>query len=175
MLVIIVLYLLFVIINLQYIKRDKDLPKAVGFIVILSASYNSVTLKRLKTGLNLLKRYPKAIAVACGRTKSGIIKDFFRDRGISKAIVQDKSLNTYEDAVYLRARLPDGKNTEFILISSSGHQRRAYNTFKRVFEGEIWNHPSNDLFSFYSPLLPTGWFVNLVNVYKDIKYNRKVF
>ena len=164
-----------VLLNIFYVKRDKKLPKFTKFIVILSAAYDLITIKRLKVALSLLKKYPKAKLVVCGKEKANLMRSFLKTRGVSGFIVQDKSSNTFEDAKYLKDLLPEREKTNFILVTSASHQRRAYNTFKRVFLGKVWNYPTNDIFSFYSPLFPIGWLANLINLLKDLRYNKKSF
>lgn len=168
------LYLLVTILNLKYIKRDR-LPKRVILIVVLSATRDDVTLSRLRTATQLKASYSAAKIAICGKEKVILMKKFLKSQDVSNILVQDKSTNTYEDALYLKNLLPQKEKSSFVLITSSAHQRRAYNTFKRVFKGTIWNYPTHDIFSFYSPLLPIGWIVNIVNAIKDKQYNNKLF
>ena len=167
------LYLLITILNLKYVKRDK-LPKRIELIVVLSASRDDVTLSRLRTAIKLIGNYPGATIATCGKEKASLMKNFLKSKKFNKVIIQNKSTNTYEDALYLKNLLPQKEKSSFILITSSAHQRRAYNTFRRVFKSTIWNHPTNDILSFYSPLLPSGWIFNTINLIKDKQYNNKL-
>lgn len=166
------LYLLITILNLKYIKRDK-LPEKTELIVVLSASRDDVTLSRLRTTIRLIENYPNATIAICGKEKANLMKNFLKTKKFNKVLIQNKSTNTYEDALYLKSMLHKKEKANFILVTSSAHQKRAYNTFKRVFKNTIWNYPTSDIFSFYSPLLPTGWVINSINAFKDKKHNNK--
>lgn len=171
--IIFILYLVITILNLKYIKRDR-LPKRTTLIVVLSANRDDITLSRLKTAVRLRTTYPHATIAICGKEKADLMKGFLKANGVVNILVQNRSTNTHEDAFYLKNLLTEKEKSSFILITSSAHQRRAYNTFRRVFKSTIWNHPTNDILSFYSPLLPSGWIFNTINLIKDKQYNNQL-
>lgn len=160
------------ILSFKYIKRDR-LPKQTRFIVVLSANRDDITLSRLKAAIRLRANYPKATIAICGKEKASLMESFLKSYKVNNVLVQSMSSNTYEDASYLKDMLPEKEKSGFVLVTSSAHQRRASNTFRRVFEGKFWNHPTNDLLSYYSPLLPLGWVATCVNLWKDKKYNNR--
>jgi len=166
--------LLLAAISILYVKRDskKNIDKA-NLIVVLSGKNKYITSFRLKQALKLHK--PSRPIAICGKDMSSYMKSQLEKQGISNLLIQDKSTNTYEDAKYLSEMFPQTKHNKFVLISSLSHQRRAYKTFLKVFNKEqISNSPAwFELFSWYSPLIATGWIATGLNIYKDFKYSQQ--
>lgn len=168
------IYAILVLINFLYIKRDFFIPADIDLVVVLSASQDFVTLSRLKHGIQLLKKHPNTPLVVCGKEKANLMKKYLFEQNIKNTIIQDQSTNTYEDAIFLKRILGKKEYKKIILVSSEAHQRRALHSFQNIFNSKIFNSPSLDLFTFYSILLPTGWIINFLNSYKDLKYNGRL-
>ena len=166
--IILFVYFIFSYVSFKYTKKD-SLPKHIDFIVLLSASTNSITNHRISHARKLAARYENAEIVACGKYK----KELFRSRLTDledRLILQSSSTNTYEDALEAKNIVKGSK--KIILVSSHSHEIRALNTFLKFFKREnILCSPSNDIFTWYSFLLPTGWVASFVNYIKDRKYN----
>lgn len=143
----------------------------VKVIVVLSGDFMWDTVVRLKKGAKLSKIFPKTRIVVCGKYRGLFMKNYLQQQIQKKILLQNKSTTTFEDAKFLREILP--QNSNLILVTSSPHQRRAYHTFQKIFNGNIYNAPTNDLFNYYSPLYFGGWIAVLINLFKDLKYNGK--
>ncbi len=169
---ILIFYFAFSLLSWFYILSDK-LPKQIDYIIILSASSNKMTKRRIAKGVEVASRYPTAKILFCGKKMSSLFQEEVKNI-CNTCFVNNESTNTYEDALYGKRYLKNVKNV--ILITSSSHQRRARNTFHRVYRDmKIYNISTNDIFTLYSPFLPTGWVVTFINLFKDWKYNsRKV-
>jgi len=159
--------------SVLYIKRDPiNKLDNINLIVVLSGKNKYITNFRLKQALKLYKP-PSSVAI-CGKDMSAYMKSKLQSNGVKNVLVQDKSTNTLEDAKYLSEMFPETNKKNFVLISSLSHQRRAYNTFRKVFNKDrISNSPAwQEFFSWYSPLIVTGWIATGLNMYKDYKHNR---
>lgn len=164
------LYILLSVLSLTYTVKD-PLPKSIQNIVILSSSFKNITRQRIKTGLKLASFYPESKILFSGHDHIELFLKHSKNIK-SRVLIEDKSTNTYENAFFCKKFLGDSKN--IILVTSHSHQVRARNTFRRVYEDlEICNYPTNDIFTLYSPLLPSGWIASLINFIKDWKYNRE--
>lgn len=176
MVVILIIYILLILTNIFYIKKTRRRVNKLDIIVVLSGDFTWDTTKRLGGAVALLKKFPTATVAVCGKGRSAMMQEILRGKGVTKFIVQDHSTNTCEDAVYLLPLLPQAEKLTLGLVTSSPHQRRAYHTFKKTFpKTTIYNFPTNDFINLYSPLLPTGWIANLLNIFKDWKYNGKIW
>lgn len=165
------LYAIIVFLSFLYVKRDWRLNRKIKYIFVLSASNNLLTQQRLDRVIWLSKKLKGAKIVTCGKEKALFMKRYLRERKVTNFVVQDKSTNTYEDALYGIKFLVNG-NEPIAIVTSCTHQRRAFNAFRRIFKkSEIYNYPVNPIFSLDSVLLPTGWLGIIANIYKDIKYN----
>ena len=163
------IYLCLTILSLLYTKKD-SLPKNVDVIVILSASSDAITKQRIELGINVASKYSNSKILFCGKGKTDLftkdIKNFSNTYFINK-----DSTNTYEDAFLSKKYL--GSIQSIILVTSSSHQRRAMHTFSRVYKNlKIYNYPTNDFLTPYSPFLPSGWAAVLINLLKDYEYNK---
>lgn len=145
-----------------------------GSIVILSGDYDWDTTLRTLKGVEMKKKYKKLNLIICGKYKSSLMLNTIRKAGVDKIIIQNKSTNTFEDALFIK-EMSEGKNIfPLILVTSSPHMMRSYHTFQRVFPNKvIYKSPTNDLLNLYSPFLPTGILAVIVNIIKDWKYNGK--
>ena len=161
-------YICFSYLSLKYTKRD-SLPEHTDYIVILSASTDSITLDRIKHAKELAKSFNEAKLLSCGKYKKELFKLKLSDLK-NRSVLQIDSTNTYEDAYEVKKIVKDSEN--MVLVTSHSVQVRALNTFLKFFKREnIYCSPTNDLMSWYSPLLPTGWIASLLNYIKDRRYN----
>ncbi len=145
-------------------------------IIVLSADFDWDTINRVKKGIRLQKQNKSAPIIICGKYKSDLMKNEFTKNKIKNYVIQNESTNTYEDAVYLNKLISIDKLFPIALVTSQPHMRRSLHTFQRVFpHKKIYAYPTNDIFNLYSPFLPSGWFGSLLNIYKDFKYNAKIF
>lgn len=164
-------YLTIFFFSYLYVKKDKFLDKKICSIFVLSASNNMVTRQRLNQAISFNKKLDNAVIIACGKDKVAFMRGYLQRKGVVNFRLQDKSTNTLEDAIFGREMIKKN-NKPIAVITSPTHQRRAYNSFKKVFrETKIYNYPANPFFSFDSILLPTGWIGLVINFYKDRKYN----
>ncbi|MFH2109399.1 MAG: YdcF family protein [Patescibacteria group bacterium] len=177
MIILVIFYFLAGALSFFYIKTDKKKAgtDTAGTIVVLSAANRYITKYRLKYALKVWRGNGEIQPIAvCGKNLHRYMKDYLESRGATKIIVQDMSTNTLEDAQYLVKLLKNQCLESIVLVTSLSHQRRAYKTFRKIFKNGIANRPAwNELFSLYSPLLPTGWVATSVNLYKDIKHRSK--
>jgi uncharacterized SAM-binding protein YcdF (DUF218 family) len=140
----------------------------------LSDNFKWSTIHRLETAIRISQKYPFAKIIICGREHSNFINSYLKKEDKYRFLSQNMSTNTYEDAFYLSKKIKGIFKQNIILVTSSPHQRRAFHTFIRFFSGEIYNFPSNDYANLYSPILPSGWLAQIINIYKDYKYNGKI-
>jgi uncharacterized SAM-binding protein YcdF (DUF218 family) len=174
--VVLVIYLLLILANIFYIKKTRSQVSKLDIIVVLSGDFNWDTVKRLERVVVLLNKFPTAMVAICGKGRSALMQEHLRRNGVAKFITQDRSTNTCEDAVYLLPLLPPAEKITLGLVTSSPHQRRAYHTFKRIFpKTTIYNFPTSDFINLYSPLFPLGWVANLLNIFKDWRYNGQIW
>lgn len=165
-------YFALVLLTALYVKKD-HLPDAKNIlVVVLSGKNKKITKDRLEKGIQIQQITKGKIAV-CGKEMSEFMVTFLRQHGVKNLIVQSKSLNTDEDATFLRRMI--GSDYKLVLISSPTHQRRAWHHFKKVFPENIYNSPSSQLQSFDSVLKPIGWIGMILNIVKDYKYNKKIW
>ena len=169
------IYVTLVLLSLAYVKTGGKIDKKKKtLVVVLSVSNKYVTNFRLKQAVNL--NNSDNVIVICGKRMSKYMRSKLNEANIFEVNVQDRSMNTYEDAKFLLKYFPQTKRANIVLVSSLSHQRRAYNTFSKFFSrNQIVNRPSwGELLSVYSPFLPSGWLASLLNMYKDLLYNRRV-
>ncbi len=82
-----------------------------------------------------------------------------------------KSWNTLEDATETYKKIG---NKSIIIITSTNHIRRAYFTFRKVFNKEIICKPVCDTFSSVWAIYPLGWYYSYLNLKKNYTYNKKI-
>lgn len=125
-----------------------------GILVLGGASETVISAARRSTALNeagermtevliLARRYPDLPIIFSGGSASFFFKDvaeaqdarsFFAKLGIDPKRVQieDKSRNTYENAVFTRRVLGERAKGNWILITSAFHMPRAVGCFRRA-------------------------------------------
>jgi uncharacterized SAM-binding protein YcdF (DUF218 family) len=175
MIYIILIYIFIVVICFLYIKKNTQIKESPDCIVILSASINSFTQQRLNKAIHLATKSKNLKIIACGKEKSIFMENYLKNKSFHNYIIQNNSTNTYEDALYVQDIINKLNLKSIALVTSPTHQRRSYNTFKRVININIENFPTNLFFSIDSILLPLGWYGVLINIIKDKKYNGKLF
>lgn len=78
---------------------------------------------------------------------------------VEKILTEEKSMNTFENAKYVREIIETNKFNRLILVTSPYHQRRASLVFAKALEGlpvKIINHSSLD-----SAWRKNGWWLDL--------------
>ena len=169
-----IIYTFIVLSSFIYIRWDKSTSREISTIVILSGKSKYITDFRLRWGINYIRKHNyKGKVYVCGKNFGSYMQDYISDRVKDVTIEIVQSTSTMEDAVLTRA-VVKGNDSVILLITSLSHQRRAFNTFSKVFNpDQITNCPTwYEVWSWYSPLLPTGWVATLLNVLKNFTYNR---
>ena len=169
-----IIYILIVLLSLLYTKWDKHSGGEISNIVILSGKTKYITNFRLLWGIHLIKKHKyKGKVYVCGKECGNYMQEYIQARvkGVTVEVVL--SSNTLEDATLVRDIIK-GIDTNILLVTSLSHQMRAFNTFCKVFNSsQIINSPTwYEIISWYSPFLPTGWVATLLNVSKNLMYNR---
>lgn len=158
-----------------YGRGNLNKSAKIHFVVILSGDFDWDTLKRVERGIELNRLYKDSKIVICGKHKRSLMQNTLRRFKVKNIIVQDKSTNTFQDALFLKKILKKKMKFPIVLITSSPHLKRSIHTFQRVFRDKrIFTFSTNDFLNLYSPLLPTGWLAVLINMFKDFKYNGKI-
>lgn len=143
-------------------------------ITILSGDFDWDTLNRIRKGVYSKEIHSAAKLIFCGKYKAGLMSYFIKEIDLKEVIIQNKSTNTYEDAVFLKEFIDTEKIFPMLLVSSQPHGRRALHTFERVFPNKkIYLSTPNEIFTIYSAFLPTGWIASAINIAKDWKYNKR--
>lgn len=131
-----------------------DGPAPDGIIVLggsvdetLSAAHDSVALndsaERLTAPLALKRRYPSARLVFTGgsaalggatHTEAETVARFWRETGLDQgdAIYEDRSRNTYENAIATRDLVKPKPGERWLLVTSAMHMPRAVGIFRRA-------------------------------------------
>jgi uncharacterized SAM-binding protein YcdF (DUF218 family) len=131
-----------------------DLEPPDGIIVLggsvdenLSGLRGRVTLadaaERLTAPIELKRRFPKARLVFTGGsaslrgsayTEAGTVSGFWRDVGLDQGDVlyEDKSRNTYENAVFTRDLVKPKEGERWLLVTSAMHVPRSVGIFRHA-------------------------------------------
>lgn len=142
----------------QY-SRPAQAPEKVDGIIVLGGALESELIvardtlvvnnaaERILEGLRLARLYPDAKLVFSGgegqlhsinHPESVDIRDFISTYGgvdAARPLYEEKSRNTYENAVFTRALIKPGPGQHWILVTSAFHMPRAV----RVFESAGWS------------------------------------
>lgn len=136
------------------IKAD-PLPGTIAGIVILGGSIHpplsdthsqpvvNEAAERLTHGLVLARRYPKARVIFTGgsasvfgprRTEAEAAEVLFRDLGFAgeRFIFEDRSRNTFENAVYSKELARPQEGEAWVLVTSASHMPRSLGVFSAV-------------------------------------------
>ncbi len=115
-------------------KRNRLTP--ADAIVVVSGAQN-----RIPYAIDLYRRdYAKRIILS-GATDAGPISDALEMKRVAikvgvparNIILDEKATNTYENALFVRRIVVKKHFKNIILVTSPYHQRRVYETFKKVF------------------------------------------
>jgi uncharacterized SAM-binding protein YcdF (DUF218 family) len=132
----------------------EDAPAPDGIIVLggsvdenLSGALGRVTLadaaERLTAPLPLRRLYPKARIVFTGGTaalrgsqytEAGTVQKFWREVGLDQGDVlyEDKSRNTFENAVFTRDLVKPQPGERWLLVTSAMHMPRSIGIFRKA-------------------------------------------
>jgi uncharacterized SAM-binding protein YcdF (DUF218 family) len=99
--------------------------------------------ERLTEGLRLALKHPSAKVVFTGGVGGLLSKDieasapvgrFLRDLGIaeSRVLLEGKSRNTYENALFTKALVAPAKGERWVLVTSAYHMPRAMGLFRKA-------------------------------------------
>ncbi len=98
---------------------------------------------RMTTFVALARRYPQAKLAFTGGsssldnpelTEAPIAREFFAEQGldVSRIVFEDRSRNTYENALYTKELMHPKPGETWLLITSANHMPRAYGCFQKV-------------------------------------------
>ena len=136
-------------IDFNVLKKKYDYGILMGGMISLnSTTENIIFLKNNNRLLNTIELYKKGIIekiLICGASGSmssemkeaSLLKHFMVEIGIpnEKIIIEEKSKNTYENALFcskiLNEMHPD-KNSKILIITSDYHMRRSVACFKKM-------------------------------------------
>lgn len=131
----------------NYLELQDD-PQQADAIVVISGG----GMERIEKGITLLKDDYASYLVLSGAayddgtSNAASMRLFALQSGVpdEQILLDEDSLNTYENAFDVEKILKEHNLKKIILVTSSYHQRRAYNTFKYVLgdENEIINVPA---------------------------------
>ncbi len=146
--------LLAVPLETRFPAPPEDAPAPDGIIVLggsvdenLSGVRNNVTIadaaERLTAPIVLKRQYPKARLVFTGGTASlrgsayteaGTVQKFWRDIGLDQGDVlyEDKSRNTFENAVFTRDLVQPKPGERWLLVTSAMHMPRSVGIFRKA-------------------------------------------
>ncbi len=99
--------------------------------------------ERLVAPIAVMRRFPKARLVFTGGsgslqgsrvTEAAMVKRFWRQIGLDQgeAIYEDRSRNTYENAIFTRDRVKPKAGERWLLVTSAMHMPRAVGVFRRA-------------------------------------------
>jgi uncharacterized SAM-binding protein YcdF (DUF218 family) len=116
---------------------DETLSDQIDRVVINSAA------ERITAPIELMRRYPNARLVFTGGSAAGFdapsreartVKRFWREMGIDsdKVIYEDRSRNTYENALFTRDLVKPGPGERWLLVTSAIHMPRSVGIFREM-------------------------------------------
>ncbi|TYR80720.1 YdcF family protein [Priestia megaterium] len=112
----------------------------LGYALAEDGSMRQPLIERLKTGLDIAKKYPDSkIIVTGGVPKQGIteadaMSDWLISQGIEedRIILENKATDTVENALFSTAMLEKEGLQDVTLVTSASHMRRALTVFKEA-------------------------------------------
>jgi uncharacterized SAM-binding protein YcdF (DUF218 family) len=136
--------------NFQEISPISSEPPLIGFLTGKPSLLSSVLRPRVSDGYDMLEgmnvKYPE---------EADLLEIFLKDLKIpEKAFIRDDTYveNTFDEAVRVKKEVERRGYKTLIIITSPTHSRRAWRTYKKVFEGtdvRIFSLPSS--YSNYNP------------------------
>jgi uncharacterized SAM-binding protein YcdF (DUF218 family) len=131
-----------------------DIPAPAGIIVLggstdehIEAARGQVTLtdagERLTTGAALARRFPEARLVFTGGSASFVVSNvneansarrFWTELGVPQehALYEDRSRNTYENAIFTRDLVRPKTGETWLLVTSAMHMPRSMGIFRKA-------------------------------------------
>jgi uncharacterized SAM-binding protein YcdF (DUF218 family) len=99
--------------------------------------------ERLSAFVGLARQYPEAKLVFTGgsgelfgssTSEAEVVKLFFREQGLpaDRLLVEDRSRNTYENALFTKALVQPPAGQRWLLITSAFHMPRAVAVFRHA-------------------------------------------
>jgi uncharacterized SAM-binding protein YcdF (DUF218 family) len=138
----------------RFPQPPADMPAPTGIIVLGGASdaekseargqvYLNADAARMTAGIELVRRYPAARLVftggsadllAEGRVEAISAKKLWLSLGVpgERMIFEDKSRNTWENAVFTRDLVKPKKGETWLLVTSAWHMPRSAGIFRRI-------------------------------------------
>jgi uncharacterized SAM-binding protein YcdF (DUF218 family) len=122
---------------------------------VISRAHGQVALndaaERLVESLTLARRYPEAKLLVTGgeaailprgESEADTMRAFFIEQGVDPArlLVEDRSRDTYENAVFSRDLVAPTREDVWILVTSAMHMPRAVGCFRRL-DWEVLPYP----------------------------------
>jgi uncharacterized SAM-binding protein YcdF (DUF218 family) len=134
--------------------QSLDMPAPDGIIVLGGAVDERITqargqaqldeaAERMTAGVALARAFPKAKLVFSGGSgalfpsgmpEAGVAKQVWSELGLpaDRAIYEDKSRNTYENALFTRRLAHPGAGEKWLLVTSAWHMPRAIGCFRAL-------------------------------------------
>lgn len=143
--------------SVPYGMSDESLAIVIlGYALADDGSMQEPLIERLKQGLAAARAYPNAkVIVTGGVPKQGIteaeaMKKWLVDRGVDpkRIIMEDKSTDTVENALFANAILEQEDIRLVILVTSASHMRRALTLFQEAsaLHARLNGTPANRMF-----------------------------
>ncbi|MFO1188136.1 MAG: YdcF family protein [Alphaproteobacteria bacterium] len=133
----------------------RALPERVDGIIVIGGAVNQdltaiwgepqlrASAERMTVGVALARRYPEARLVYTGGSGSlrerllletDVARMFFAEQGLpeSRIALEDRSRNTFENAVYTRDLVAPKPGEVWIVVSSASHMPRVMGCFRKV-------------------------------------------
>ncbi|WP_166142102.1 YdcF family protein [Methylosinus sp. RM1] len=138
----------------RFARPAPDSPAPDGIIVLGGAFDENISMarggvafndaaERMTAGVELARRYPKARLLFTGGSaalrgspysEAQVAGRFFEQMGVDPArlILEDKSRNTFENAVFSRELAAPKPGERWLLVTSAMHMPRSIGIFRRV-------------------------------------------
>lgn len=136
------------------VPRATEFPPPTGIVVLGGAVHELLTEARGQVALDLAaermteavalsRRYPQAELVFTGGnnsllgspyTEAGVARRLWRELGVPDARMrfEDKSRNTYENAIFTKALVDPKPGETWLLVTSAWHMPRALGLFRKA-------------------------------------------
>lgn len=132
----------------KYLTNKNKLTKGDAIIVVSGGGRN-----RIDYALYLYQQGYASWLILSGASAHGSVSDAMLMKyaailsgiPVNKIILEEKATNTYENALFIKKIVIKKHFSNLILVTSPYHQRRVYETFKKVFiryPVELQNAPS---------------------------------
>jgi uncharacterized SAM-binding protein YcdF (DUF218 family) len=133
----------------QRFKRadNTGFERLSGIIVLIGGD------KRLAEAGRLARENPKLpIVISGAKGMSGVVAELGGGIDLSRVLLETRSSNTYENALYSAEMIKPKQSERWLLVTGASHMPRAIGSFRRAgFEVEPW--PVYDLTDSGSPVI----------------------